>query len=241
MLSNLNWEFLFEQDPNSGVLIWRLILEGLENTLKLVAVAWLLSVFMGTIVGTLRTSSSKLLVFLGDAYTELFRNIPLLVQLFLWFFVLPVLVPALKTVPYSTYQFVSAVLALGLFSSARISEQVRSGLYALPKGQRYAAQAIGLTPLQTYRYVLLPQAFRICLPPVTNETMSLIKNSTVALTIGYGELMFKSVKEVAEFNFRFFEIYVVVTVIYVLIALLAGRALGYIEKKATLPGYLAAK
>lgn len=241
MLSNLNWDFLFELDPNSGIAVWKLIGEGLLNTLKLVAVAWILSIVCGTVVGTLRTSSFKLIARLGDAYTELFRNIPLLVQLFLWFFVLPVVVPTLKTVPYTTYQFFSAVLALGLFSSARISEQVRAGIYALPRGQRYAAQAIGLTQFQTYRHVLLPQALRLCLPPMTNETMSLIKNSTVALTIGYGELMFKSVKEVAEFNFRFFEVYAVVTVIYIVLALLAGRALVYVEQKTVLPGYVTSK
>ena len=114
---------------------------------------------------------------LGNAWTELFRNIPLLVQVFLWYHVLPSLIPGLKSVP----SFILVVFALGFFTSARVAEQVRAGIPELAAGQRYAGLALGLTLPQTYRYVLLPMAFRIVIPPLTSESMNIIKNSSVAL------------------------------------------------------------
>lgn len=235
-----DWRFFFEEDPNSGVLVWRLLLDGLGNTLIISVGAWLIALIVGSLVGTIRTGNNRALALFGNAYVELFRNIPLLVQMFLWFFVLPVFVAPLRSVEYGTYQLTSAVLCLGLFTAARIAEQVRSGINALPRGQRYAGMALGLTTIQTYRFVLLPMAFRIIIPPLTSETMNLIKNSTIALTIGYAELTFRGAKEIAEYNFRFFEMYVVLTVIYITIAMSANRIMAFIERKVSVPGFIAA-
>lgn len=238
---DLNWSFLFEPDPNSGDLIWKMIAAGLGNTLKLCVTAWILAMGLGIVIGAVRTSRATIPVKLGDAFSEFFRNIPLIVQMFLWFFVVPNWIPALKTIDYSSYQFVSAVLALGLFTAARVSEQIRAAILAMPRGQRAAGDALGLRGTQVYRYVLLPMALRICIPSLTSDTMSLIKNSTVALTIGYAELMFRSAKEVAEINFRFFEVYAILTVLYIGISMLANRIMRYIEGRVAVPGYITSK
>src|SRR5690606_33205819 len=132
----------------------------------------LIALLVGTLVGTLRTLEGRpWTVRLGNAWVELFRNIPLLVQLFLWYHVLPTIFPVLQGVP----GFVLVVFALGLFTSARIAEQVRSGIETLPRGQRYAGMAMGFSTWQSYRYILLPLAFRIIMPPLTSETMNIFK------------------------------------------------------------------
>ena len=154
-------------------------------TVSVSLLALVLALVLGAFVGTVRTLQDRpMVVRLGDAWVELFRNIPLLVQLFLWYHVLPSLIPALKQVP----GFALVVLALGFFTSARIAEQVRAGIQALPRGQRYAGMAMGFTTFQTYRYVLLPMAFRIIVPPLTSETMNIFKNSSVAFAVSVAEL-----------------------------------------------------
>lgn len=238
---DLNWSFLFEQDPNSGDLIWKMIAAGLGNTLKLSITAWIIAMGLGITIGAIRTSKRSTLAKLGDGFSEFFRNIPLIVQMFLWFFVIPNWIPSLKNVDYSTYQFISAVLALGLFTAARVSEQIRAAILAMPRGQRAAGEALGLRGAQVYRYVLLPMALRICIPSLTSDTMSLIKNSTVALTIGYAELMFRSAKEVAETNFRFFEIYAILTILYIGVSMVANRVMRYVEGRVAVPGYVTSK
>ena len=157
------------------------------------SLAWAIALALGAVVGMLRTTPVPWLVRLGNAYVELFRNIPLLVQMFLWYFVLPELLPQalgdwLKQMPPPWRSFYTAVLCLGFYTSARVAEQVQAGIQSLPRGQRMAGTAMGLTLPQTYRYVLLPMAFRIILPPLTSEFMNIIKNSSVALTIGLIEL-----------------------------------------------------
>ena len=182
------------------------------------------------------------MVRLGDAWVELFRNIPLLVQMFLWYFVVPEFIPPLKRWVVQAdpdhAQFLSAVLCLGLFTSARVAEQVRAGIQSLPRGQRYAGMALGLTQPQVYRYVLLPMAFRIVIPPLTSETMNLLKNSSIALTIGLAELTFRS-REMGEYTFHFFEAFSAATLIYIAIAMTANRVMALIERKTAVPGYIA--
>jgi glutamate/aspartate transport system permease protein len=173
---------------------------------------------------------------------EFFRNIPLLVQMFLWYFVIPEFIPPLKDWMIATdplhAQYVAAVLCLGLFTSARIAEQVRAGIQSLPRGQRNAGLALGLTTPQTYRFVLLPMAFRIVIPPLTSETMNLIKNTSIALTIGLAELTFRS-REMGEYTFHFFEAFSAATVIYIVIAMAANRIMAWLERRVAVPGYMA--
>jgi glutamate/aspartate transport system permease protein len=239
---SLDWSVFLQELPEGGVHYWEMLLSGLWWTLGVAACSWAIAMLLGSIIGTIRTTGSRTLVFLGNAWVELFRNIPLLVQMFLWYFVVPEFIPPLKrwvvAADPAHAQFLSATLCLGLFTSARIAEQVRAGIQSLSRGQRYAAQAIGLTTTQMYRHVLLPMAFRIIIPPLTSETMNLIKNTSIALTIGLAELTFRT-REMGEYTFRFFEAFTAATLIYIALAMTANRVMALIERRTAVPGYIA--
>jgi glutamate/aspartate transport system permease protein len=232
----------FEQVPDGDGTWGQMLLAGLGWTLGTAFFAWIIAFVLGSFVGVIRTTDKRWLVRIGNAYVELFRNIPLLVQFFVWYFVVPGLIPAVKvwvtTLDPTEHQFVTAVVCLGFFTSARIAEQVRSGIQALPRGQRLAGYALGLTQIQTYRFVLLPMAYRIIIPPLTSEVMNLIKNTAVAYSIGLVELFFRT-REMAEMTFRYFEAFAAATVIYVVIAMSANRIMAFIERRVAVPGYIA--
>ena len=202
-------------------------------TLSVALLALVVALVFGSLVGILRTPPDRRLVFFGDAWTELFRNIPLLVQIFLWYHVLPALVPVLKDVP----SFLLVVLGLGFFTSARIAEQVRAGIESLPRGQRYAGLAMGLTLAQTYRYVLLPRAFRIVIPPLTSESMNIIKNSSVAFAVSIAELT-QFAMQAQEETSRGIEIYLAVTGLYFISAFTVNRIAHFIEQRVQVPGMI---
>ncbi len=237
----MNPAILFEQVPDGDGTWIMSLLSGLQYTLVIAGLAWIIAFVLGSILGVMRTTENKWAVRVGNAYVELFRNIPLIVQFFVWYFVLPGLIPAVKTWVISldptTHQFVTAIVCLGLFTAARISEQVRSGIQALPRGQRMAGYAMGLTQAQTYRYILLPVAYRIVIPPMTSELMNLIKNTAVAFSIGLVELFFRT-REMGELTFRYFEAFAAATLIYVVIAMIANRAMAFIEKRTAIPGFI---
>jgi len=238
----LDWSVFFQDLPGGGEEYWQLIVSGVYWTLGVSACAWLIALAVGSIVGTIRTTTEPWMVRLGNGWVELFRNIPLLVQMFLWYFVIPEFVPPLKAWIVGTDpvngQFAAAVLCLGLFTSARVAEQVRAGIQSLSRGQRNAGMALGLTQPQVYRFVLLPMAFRIVIPPLTSETMNLIKNSSIALTIGLAELTFRS-REMGEYTFHFFEAFSAATLIYIAIGMTANRVMAFVEKRVAVPGYIA--
>jgi glutamate/aspartate transport system permease protein len=242
MTKLLDWGVFFQELPGGGEEYWQLIVSGVYWTLAVSACAWVIALVIGSVIGTIRTTPHPWLVRAGNAWVELFRNIPLLVQMFLWYFVIPEFIPPLKAWIVGTdpanAQFLAAVLCLGLFTSARVAEQVRAGIQSLPRGQRYAGMAIGLTQTQVYRFVLLPMAFRIVIPPLTSETMNLIKNSSIALTIGLAELTFRS-REMGEYTFRFFEAFSAATLIYIAIGMTANRVMALIERRVAVPGYIA--
>ncbi len=200
-------------------------------TLSVALLALVVALLLGSVMGILRTAPSRALVALGNTWTELFRNIPLLVQVFIWYHVIPALIPVLKGVP----SFILVVLALGFFTSARIAEQVRAGIQSLPKGQRYAGLALGLTLPQTYRYVLLPMAFRIVIPPLTSESMNIIKNSSVAFAVSIAELTMFAMQAQEETS-RGVEIYLAVTALYFVSAFVINRVALAIEHKVRVPG-----
>ncbi len=200
-------------------------------TLAVAAIALVVALVVGALVGVARTTPSRALVAAGNAWTELFRNIPLIVQLFLWYFVLPEFVPVLKQVP----SFVLAAVGLGLFTSARISEQVRAGIQSIPKGQRYAGLAVGLTLPQTYRFVLLPVAFRVVIPPLTSESMNIVKNSSVAFAISVLELT-QFARQAGEETSRPMEVYAAVTLLYFVSAFSVYLIAAGIERAVRVPG-----
>jgi glutamate/aspartate transport system permease protein len=240
---NWNWGIFFEPSPEGTGTYLDMLLSGLRWTLLAALLSWILALTFGSIVGVLRTLPSKAAQRFGNAYVELFRNIPLLVQMFLWYFVLPELVPSswglwLKQLPNAP--FYNAVICLGFYTSARVAEQVRAGINALPRGQKMAGTALGLTTAQTYRYVLLPMAYRIILPPLTSEFLNNIKNTSVALTIGLLELTARA-RSMQEFSFQVFEAFTAATILYLIINLVVVTAMRLLERRVAVPGLIAAK
>ncbi|AKZ61633.1 glutamate ABC transporter permease [Herbaspirillum hiltneri N3] len=236
---NWNWGIFWEQSPD-GIPYIDTLLIGLKWTIATAVLAWIMALILGTVVGTIRTTQKPWAVRIANGYVELFRNIPLLVQMFLWYFVMPELVPAavgdwLKSLPEAS--FVTAFLALGFFTSSRVAVQVSTGINALPRGQRMAGAALGLTPVQTYRYVLLPMAFRIIIPALTNEFAAIIKNSSVALTIGLVELT-AATYSMREFTFQTFESLTGATIIYIIISVIALLLARFLERVTAVPGYI---
>ncbi|HYC45782.1 MAG TPA: amino acid ABC transporter permease [Burkholderiales bacterium] len=239
-----NWDWSIYLKPaadGSGTWIAYLV-AGLGWTLVTALAAWLIALAIGSLVGTLRTTPMKWVVRLGNAYVELFRNVPLLVQMFLWFFVVPELLPkdlgdTVKQMPPPWGSYLPAVLCLGLYTSVRVAEQVRAGIQSLPRGQMMAATALGLTGPQAYRFVVLPMAFRIILPPLTSEFLNVIKNSSVALTIGLLELTGRA-RAMQEFSFKVFEAFAAATVIYLLTNLVVVLLMRALERKVRVPGFI---
>jgi glutamate/aspartate transport system permease protein len=205
-------------------------------TLSVAVLALAVALVVGSLMGILRTAPDRRLVFLGNAWTELFRNIPLLVQIFLWYHVLPSMFKVLQGFP----SFILVVFALGFFTSARISEQVKAGIQSLPRGQRYAGLAMGLTLPQTYRYVLLPMAFRIVVPPLTSESMNIVKNSSVAFAVSIAELTMFAM-QAGEETSRPVEMYLAVTALYFASAFSINRLALFIENRVRVPGMIGSK
>ncbi|HYR33049.1 MAG TPA: amino acid ABC transporter permease [Burkholderiales bacterium] len=239
-----HWKVLLETEPGGTGSYLHYLLVGLGWTLATALAAWVIALAIGAFVGTVRTTQLRWAVRLGNLYVEIFRNVPLIVQMFLWFFVVPELLPKglgdwIKQMPPPWGSYLPAVMCLGIFTSVRVAEQVRAGISSLPRGQRFAGTAMGLTEFQAYRYVILPQAFRIILPPLTSEFMNIIKNSSVALTIGLLELTGRA-RAMQEFSFRVFEAFTAATVIYLLTNLLVVLLMRAIEKKVRVPGLIAA-
>src|SRR5580765_4281931 len=230
-----DWSF-FLRDRGGGETYLHWMMSAWGWTLSVAVLALIIALLVGSLMGILRTTPSKLLVFIGNAWTELFRNIPLLVQIFLWYHVLPSIFLSLRAVP----SFVLVVFALGFFTSARISEQVRAGIQALPKGQRYAGLAMGLTLPQTYRYVLLPMAFRIVIPPITSESMNIVKNSSVAFAVSIAELTMFAMQAQEETS-RGVEVYLAVTLAYFVSAFAINRIAHFVEARVQVPGMIGGK
>ncbi len=224
---------VFLQDTGGGQNYLEWMMRAWGWTLAVSAISLAIALVVGILVGILRTLPSRGIAFFGEAWTELFRNIPLIVQLFLWYHVFPRLIPPLAQVP----SFVLVVVGLGFFTSARIAEQVKAGINSLPRGQRYAGLAIGLTLPQTYRYVLLPTALRIIIPPLTSESMNIVKNSSVAFAVSISELIFFA-QQASEETSRTAEIYLAVTVLYFVSAFSINRAAALLERRARVPGMI---
>jgi glutamate/aspartate transport system permease protein len=239
---NWNWGIFLEKIKGGDETYLSWLISGLGWTLAVAITAWIIAFVIGSIMGTFRTVPNKWLRMLGNCWVELFRNIPILVQLFIWFFVVPELLPkswglwVKQEMPAK--EFVTAAIGLGLFTSARIAEQVRAGVESLSRGQRYAGYAMGFTTFQTYRYVLLPMAFRIILPPLTSEFMNVFKNSSVAFAIGVLELTFQA-RQMQEDSEQGIETYIAVTVLYFICAFTANRGMKFIEKRTRVPGLIA--
>ncbi|MEM0921499.1 MAG: amino acid ABC transporter permease [Pseudomonadota bacterium] len=232
---NWNWSVLWA-DPYLGWLI-----SGVQWTFAVALAAWVIAFALGILIGVGRTLPNKPIAFICTCYVELFRNVPLLVQMFIWYFAVPEIMPddvgrwMKRDMPNPEY--VTAVVALGLYTASRVAEQVRAGIQAVGKGLTSAAYANGFSTAQTYRYVLLPISFRLIVPPMTSEFLTIFKNSSLALTIGLLELTAQS-QQIAEFTFQGFEAFTAATVIYVCIALMATVIAQSLEKFTKIPGFV---
>jgi glutamate/aspartate transport system permease protein len=244
---NYNWQWgVFLQPTAAGgdtYLDW--MFYGFKMTIALSLSAWLIALVLGAVVGVLRTVPNRWLSGFATAYVELFRNIPLLVQLFLWYFVLPELLPeslgnAFKQSNPIIQQFVASMICLGLFTSARVAEQVRSGINSLPPGQKNAGLAMGFTLAQTYRYVLLPMASRLIVPPLTSEFLNIFKNSAVCSTIGLLELAAQG-RQLVDYTAQPYESFIAVTLAYLIINVVVMFGMRWVEARVRVPGYIGGK
>ena len=241
-----NWSVFLEPvstgEP-SNYLDW--LLAGLYNTVVVGLLAIVIALAIGTLMGILRTVPNKRLTSIGTVYVAVFRNVPVIVQLFAWYFVMPEVVPRrlgtwFKELPSNTQMLTASVLCIGLYMGARVCEHIRSGIGTLPRGQRAAALALGLTLPQAYRYVLLPVAFRVAIPPLSSEFVNVFKNSAVASTIGLLDLSAQS-QQVSEYTAHPYESFIVATLIYVTINMIVMFSMRFLEKSLRLPGYIGGK
>ena len=235
-MGNWDWQ-VFLQDPGGkDPTYWQWMLSAWGWTISVSLSALVVALVVGSLIGVIRTlPNSPGWVRFGNAWVELFRNIPLLVQIFLWYHVVPAIFLSMRDVP----PFVLVVLALGFFTSSRIAEQLRAGIQALPRGQRYAGMAVGFTTWQYYRYVILPMAYRMILPPLTSESMNIFKNSSVAFAVSIAELT-QFAMQAGEETARPVEMYAGVTLLYVISALAINRIMTFIERRTRVPGFVAA-
>lgn len=216
------------------------LLSGLGWTLALAFFGWWIAFAIGVLVGVGRTSKNKFVAAASRLYVEVFRNIPVLVQMFLWYFVLPELLPVtignwIKQLPPPWGAFFPALICLGIYTAARVAEQVRAGIEALPQGQEEAAAALGLSQVDSRRFIIVPQALRLIIPSLTSEVMGIYKNTSVALTIGLLELTAQA-RQISENTFQTFGAFAAATIIYLLLALVAYQLMLWIDAKYHIPG-----
>lgn len=235
---NLNYEFnwgILIEEPN---LTW--ILDGIVTTVYLSMLAWVFALMIGLVVGAMRMTRSPVLRFVGATYVEIFRNIPLLVQLFIWFFVFPLLLPRNLMLAWNSLDhvpFMTALIGLSLYMAARVAEQVRSGISAIPRGQFDAARSTGLTGFQMYRYVIVPYAFRVMIPAISSEFMTTFKNSALVLTIGVAEITYAA-RSIESWSFRGIEAFTVASATYMATTTAVVIFMGWLEHRLRIPGLI---
>ncbi len=249
MRYNWDWAILFctsethylwvypKNDCLQPYLLW--VVSGFRWTILVACAAWVIAFSLGSVIGIARTVKQPIVRAVGTAYVEVFRNIPLLVQMFIWFFVVPELLPRdtgmwiKRDLPLP--EFWTAVVCLGMYHASRTAEQVRAGIESIPQGQTYAALSMGLTPTQVYRYVLLPVSYRIIIPPLTSDFMGIFKNSSVALTIGVLELTAQA-RQITEYTFNGFEAFTIATVLYLFVTFTVVTGMRFVERRLHIPG-----
>ncbi|QDK98581.1 amino acid ABC transporter permease [Acinetobacter tandoii] len=239
-----NWGVLFQSTGVGDSSYFNWILTGLGWLLVIAIVAWSIAFVLGSLLGIMRTLPNKTARAIGTAYVTIFRNVPLLIQLFVWFYVAPNFLPAglkdwwVNDLSASTSALISASIGLGLFTAARVCEQVRTGIEALPTGQVNAGYALGFSTTQLYRYIILPQSFRTILPPLSSELTNCVKNTSVASLVGVAEII-SQMKTISEYTQNTIEIYTYVTIIFIVINICLIQFMNFLEKRLRIPGLIA--
>ena len=235
MQYNWDWGVIFREPYQE----W--IISGIGWTISVSIAAWILAFSLGSIIGILRTTNNRISRRIATVYVEIFRNIPLIVQMFLWYFVFPELLPndagmwVKREMPMP--EFTTAAVCLGLYTASRVAEQVRSGIQSIGHGQNNAGLATGLTTVQVYRYILLPVGYRIMIPPLTSEFLTIFKNSSVALTIGVLEITAQA-RQIEEYTFQGFEAFTTATVLYILVTSIVMILMRVVEGRVSIPGMI---
>jgi His/Glu/Gln/Arg/opine family amino acid ABC transporter permease subunit len=229
-----NWSVLWTGQSGQ----W--LLQGAVTTLEISALAWLIALALGILSGALRTVPFAPLRALAACYVEFFRNVPLLVWMFFWYFALPPLLPrpAQDWLFNHGAEFCAGTMALGVYHGARLSEVIRAGIQSIPPTQLEAALSTGLSTGQAYRLIILPIALRLIVPPATNETLNLVKNSSVALTIGVAELTFQT-RQIETYTAKAFEALTAGTFIYLVLCLTIAFIMARVERRFAIPGMIA--
>jgi len=230
------WSVLWEQPYG----LW--MLDGIWTTIKLGLISWVFALLLGIIIGTCRVTPWRPLRLIATAYTEFFRDIPLLVQLFFWYFAAPQVLPtAIEQYLYRQLpqaEFWITVIALSIYTSSRVAEQIRSGLQSISIDQFHAALSTGLTYFQMYRFVTIPLAVRIMIPPLTTEFLTIFKNTSLAMTVGVLETTFMS-QQIEAYTFRGLEATTGACLVYLVITMLVILGMGLLEKRLAVPGLIA--
>ncbi len=199
------------------------IIEGVITTLQLSGLSLLFALLIGTAIAVMRLSNIKPLVWFSAAFTEFFRNTPLLVQVFFWDFGSDAVLPdsVNQWLYQQNFEFAAGVISLSIYTAAFIAEDIRSGIFAIPRTQLEASRACGLSFMQAMVYVILPQAFRIIIPPLISQSLNLFKNSSLCMTIGVMELTYMA-RQIESYTFRGFEAFTISTIIYLVISLMVS-------------------
>jgi polar amino acid transport system permease protein len=231
---HFNWSVLWSGQSGG----W--LLQGVLTTLHIFILGLFIAVILGTVAGAFKTLPIAPLRWLASGYVEFFRNVPLLVWMFFWYFGVPPLLPqAIQDWLFERgVEFWAGVFALGVYHGARFSEVMRAGIQSIPKTQLEAALSTGLTAGQAYRLIIIPIALRLIIPPATNEAVNLLKNSSVALTIGVAELTFQT-RQIETYTAKAFEALAAGTIIYLVLCLIVATAMGYVERRVAIPGMIA--
>jgi polar amino acid transport system permease protein len=212
------------------------LVSGLKVTLELSSISIVLAFMLGLFIAVMRMSEVKPIRFIATAYLEFFRNTPLLVQIFFWYFgsykILPTVVN--DWLNSTNFEFAAAVIALTIYTSAFIAEDIRSGILSIPKEQMEAARSAGFSFLRSMQHIILPQAIRITVPPLVNQFLNLAKNSSLAMTIGVAELTYQA-RQVESYSFKGFEAFSAATLVYLVLSVCITSLVHVYDKRVLNP------
>ncbi|WP_432734741.1 amino acid ABC transporter permease [Maridesulfovibrio sp. FT414] len=227
-----DWTVLYKEDPSYGQVLGDMLVTGLGLTISITLMSSAIALVLGILFGLGRLSQFKPVYYFCTCYVEFFRNTPLLVQLFFWYFALPMGLPEpVRDFLFSqNFEMLTATVGLGIYTSAFMAEVIRAGIQSIPKGLLEASYSSGLTPFQTLTKIVLPLAFRAIIPPLGSEFLNNMKNSSLAMVVGVAELCWSS-QQIESLTFKGFEATSAATVIYLSLSLIIAGILTLVNWK----------
>jgi glutamate/aspartate transport system permease protein len=237
-LIGISYEFRWSVLWAEPHLTW--LIDGISTTIRLSAISWCFAVFLGILFGAMRTMPFRPLRAVATAYVEFFRNVPLLVWLFFWYFGAPEVFPEFIRQWFIRHgiEFWSSVAAISVYHGARFAEVIRAGIQSIPRTQLEAGISSGLSVFQTYRLIIIPIALRLIVPPATNESLNLLKNTSLAMTIGVAEITFAS-RQIETYTAKAVEALTAGALIYLALCLSISTIMNRLERKFAIPGLIA--